>query len=87
MRYGLRLSRQAQRYVQRVNLGQRRLLLDRFDELQIDPYSNKSKPLAGLAGLRSSRVGDLRVIFSVEDALVLVEVIKIGPRGDVYRNL
>ncbi len=87
MRYALRLSRQAEGYLRRANPGQRRLLLDRFAELQSDPYLRKSKPLAGLAGLRSSRVGDLRIIYTVEDTLILVEVVKIGPRGDVYRNL
>ena len=31
------------------------------------------------------RIGDLRVLFSVEDQILLVLIVKIGHRGSVYR--
>jgi mRNA interferase RelE/StbE len=31
------------------------------------------------------RVGDLRLIFSVEDDMLLVLIVKIGQRGSIYR--
>ena len=31
------------------------------------------------------RIGDLRLIFSVEDDMLLVLIVKIGQRGSVYR--
>ncbi|MDR1022768.1 MAG: type II toxin-antitoxin system RelE/ParE family toxin [Prevotellaceae bacterium] len=33
------------------------------------------------------RVGNYRIIYSVEDAILMVEVIKIGHRKDVYNRL
>ena len=32
------------------------------------------------------RIGDLRVLFSVEDQILLVLIVKIGHRGSVYRG-
>ena len=31
------------------------------------------------------RIGDLRLIFSVEDDMLLVLIVKIGQRGSIYR--
>jgi len=31
------------------------------------------------------RIGDLRLLFSVEDQILLVLIVKIGQRGSMYR--
>jgi mRNA interferase RelE/StbE len=33
------------------------------------------------------RIGDYRVIYSIEDVVKIIEVIRVGHRGDVYQNL
>ena len=44
------------------------------------------KPLEReLAGLHSARRGSYRVVYRVVDERVLVQVVKVGPRSDVYR--
>lgn len=44
-----------------------------------------SFPLTDKDGLRKVRVGDYRVIISIEDERVLVAVVKIGHRRNVYK--
>ncbi|WP_206611163.1 type II toxin-antitoxin system RelE/ParE family toxin [Halobacteriovorax sp. HLS] len=39
-----------------------------------------------LAGLMKLRVGDYRIIYSIESEVVTVHVIKIGHRKDVYEK-
>ena len=47
---------------------------------------------AGVIRLQSAdelyrvRIGDLRLLFSVEDQILLVLIVKIGHRGSVYRD-
>ena len=47
---------------------------------------------AGVIRLQSAdelyrvRIGDLRLLFSVEDQVLLVLIVKIGHRGSVYRG-
>lgn len=50
-----------------------------------DPRSS-GKALAGqLAGLWRYRVGDYRLICEIEDGKLLILVVTIGHRGDIYR--
>lgn len=51
-----------------------------------DHPRSSGKALAGqLAGLWRYRVGDYRVICQIEDGKLLILVVTIGHRGDIYR--
>ena len=44
------------------------------------------KPLEReLAGLHSARRGSYRVVYRIVDDRVLVQVVRVGPRSDIYR--
>ena len=43
--------------------------------------------LVGDDGLYRIRVGDYRVVYSIHDDVLLVLVVRIGHRGEVYRRL
>ena len=43
--------------------------------------------LAGEEALYRVRAGDSRVVYSIEDKVLLVLVVRIGNRGEVYRRL
>lgn len=49
-----------------------------------DPRPPASRPLHGRPGYRV-RVGDYRIIYTVEDEVLLVVVVALGHRRDVYR--
>lgn len=60
----------------------------RLDELEANPYDPRiSKPLKGLEGMRSSRVGDWRVLYTVEDTVKTIYIVAIRPRGEAYRRI
>ena len=45
------------------------------------------KRLSGdLSNLWRYRVGDYRLLVSIEDKVLLVLVVAVGPRGDIYRR-
>lgn len=50
-----------------------------------DPYPKGSKKLMGSEHTYRSRVGDYRVVYSIRAALLIIEVIRVGHRKDVYR--
>jgi mRNA interferase RelE/StbE len=60
-------------------------LLDAIErDLASDPY--QGKPLQGeFKGLYRWRVGEFRVICEIQEAAVVVLVLKIGHRKDAYR--
>jgi len=50
-----------------------------------DPRPPASRPLHGRSGWRV-RVGDYRVLYTINDDVLLVVVIQLGHRRDVYRK-
>jgi mRNA interferase RelE/StbE len=48
-----------------------------------DPRPPAARPLRGRPGMRV-RVGDYRIIYTVEDDVLLVVVVTLGHRRDVY---
>ena len=66
---------------------QRRVYV-RLREIEADPYEARlGELLHGRDdGLRRSRVGDVRILYYVDDVVEVVDVTDIGPRGDVYKG-
>jgi mRNA interferase RelE/StbE len=88
MAYRLEVPSSVRRYVRRLEQSRQRQIAVRLRELATDPYdSSISKQLHGqVAGWRSSDLGNLRILYQVEDAIRLIAVIDIGPRGDIYKR-
>lgn len=55
--------------------------------LEADPRPAGAKRLAGQAGVLRLRVGAWRILYEVRDREVVVLVVRIGPRGEVYERL
>jgi mRNA interferase RelE/StbE len=56
-----------------------------IDKLAADPRPRGTKPLTGEPGVLRIRVGDYRVLYEIHDDRVLVEVIDVGHRREIYR--
>ena len=54
-----------------------------LDRLRTEPLMGK-KLMGELKGLRSLRVGDYRIIYCVVTRKILIQVIKIGHRREIY---
>ena len=86
MAFRVRLDSPALSYLKRLDRPTKERIGRRIAQLAEDPFAN-SKPLEGTEGLSSSRVGDYRMILRVKNDQLLVLVLKIAPRGEVYRHL
>ncbi len=69
-----KLPRQAQR---RIGL--------KIEALRDDPFPAGCKKLAGLPDVWRVRVGDYRVVYRVHRGVLLVLVLAVGHRREVYR--
>ena len=88
MNYRYELSRTAERYVSRVEPSRASQIRRRLNELCVDSGNPAiSKALHGpLAGRRSSDLGNLRILYSVDDVIRIVDILNIGPRGNIYKR-
>ena len=63
-----------------------RLIREKMGQVAVDPFVliSNAKKIQGRSGYRL-RVGDWRVIYEINKDQVLVVVMKIAPRGEVYK--
>lgn len=59
-------------------------LLERIDALRHNPRPHGSEKLAGME-LYRVRQGCYRIVYSIEDSILTVWVVKVGHRREVYR--
>ena len=84
--YEVRLSLEAEKVFAKCNKALAKKLARCFSNLENSPRSHPNiKPLKGsYSGYYRYRVGDYRVVYSIEDELVVVNVILIAHRSKVY---
>lgn len=58
-----------------------------IDTLAIDPRTGNVRELVGYKGIYRKRTGDYRVVYTIEDDLLVVLVVAVGPRKDIYELL
>ena len=62
-------------------------IVEDIKDLAENPFPNGYKKLKGEDDAYRIRVGSYRVLYTVEDAELLIEVFRVGPRGDVYKHI
>lgn len=89
MKYAFRFTAAVQRQLHAVDQPTAMHILAALTRLGDDPYREDAdvKKLAGVAGLFGLRVGDWRVAYRVDDGELIVLVVKVGHRREVYRGL
>lgn len=60
-------------------------ILDRIEALRDDPRAPGCEKLAGAGELYRVRLGVYRIVHAIHDEQVIVEVIRVGHRGQAYR--
>jgi len=86
--YEIEFSRKAAKFYQKVDTTTVRRLNAALNILAEDLFSHYSiKRLSGeLKGSCRIRVGDIRIIYSVDESQKIVYIEVIGFRGDVYKK-
>jgi mRNA interferase RelE/StbE len=82
--YSLLIKHSALKELEAVTSKDRRRIIARIGGLSTDPRPHGCEKLSALEQYRV-RQGDYRVIYSVDDEVRTVVIVKIGHRRDVYR--
>lgn len=82
MQYRIEIDKRAVKFISKQPKPQRERLLRAIYKL---PETGDIKQMQGYINYYRLRVGDYRVIYSVNDDVLLVRVVEIGNRGDIYK--
>lgn len=83
--WSLEFSHEAVKALMRMSLPEARRIRRRLDDLARDPWAAPNvKKLTGHPGFRL-RVGKWRVVYLLNRERLIVQVIRVAQRGEVYR--
>lgn len=84
-RYQVEFKRSAEKAYAKLPADMKRRIASRLRTLEENPRPDGVKKLKGEEDLYRVREGDYRIIYTIEDRVLIVLVVAIGNRRDVYR--
>ena len=85
MTYSILLAPPAERQLKSLTESVQKRIVKRLRSLRENPRPQGVKKLAGEEDLYRIREGDYRIIYTIQDKELIVLVVKIGDRKEVYR--
>lgn len=84
-RCSIRITRSAAKEIEVLPLKDRRRIITKIEGLSRDPRPPGCEKLSGEEKYRL-RQGDYRILYEIVDTELVVTVVRVGNRRDVYRN-
>ena len=87
MNFRVSVVHEAEKILDRLDRPTEQRVRARFVQLAVDPFDSRlSAPLADRPGIRKSRVGGWRVLFTVDREAKVLYILTIDTRGRVYKH-
>ncbi len=80
--YKFEFSKDAKKFLQKQPPKQQARIIEAIMKL---PDNGDIKPMSGHKNLYRLRIGDYRVLYTVNGNLLIIYVLAVGNRGDVYK--
>lgn len=82
MKYKIRYEKDCLKYLKKLDRDTQVRIINAINQL---PFGDVKKLQGNIDDYRL-RVGNYRVVFSKDDENILISIIKIAPRGEVYKR-
>jgi mRNA interferase RelE/StbE len=86
MAYRVEVKASAVKEIAALPKRDQRRVVSAIDALADDPRPHGVRKLAGSENVYRVRVGDYRIVYQVFDDVLIVHVVRVGHRRDVYRR-
>ena len=84
MDYKIQIKKKVIKYLETLRKKDAERIISVIQALAIEPRPTGFKKLTGEDAYRI-RIGNYRVIYEILDDMLIVYILKAGPRGDVYK--
>ena len=87
MSYLVRVKESVEKAIRKLDRPSRRRVWAAIGELADDPRRAGCVKMAGERDLWRRRVGDYRIVYQIYNAELVVLIVRVGHRREVYRDL
>lgn len=81
------VKRSAAKALKKIPKADQKRIADKIDSLAEDLPNPDTTKMKGNNPFHRIRVGEYRIIYEIHEDVLLILVVKIGHRKDIYRNL
>lgn len=83
--YKIAFSHLAEKQLNSIPKADLKKIVNRIEKLKINPFPEGSEKLSEIEGCYRIRQGDYRIIYTVKNGELIILILKIGHRREVYR--
>ncbi len=83
--YNIRWKKSAKKELLKIDKSIIPLIINAVEDLKTNPFPNQCKKLTNNDFIYRIRVKDYRIVYSVSEDILTVEIIRVRHRKDVYR--
>ena len=87
MKYSVEFKKSAAKTLQKLPQSVQKRIIDKLSEIENSPPPSVETKLKGNNPFNRIRVGDYRIIYEIQNDILVILVIKIGHRRDIYKHL
>ena len=87
MKYRIEVKRSAAKTLKKISKPDQKRISKAIDNLAENLPNPDTTKMKGDNPFHKIRVGDYRIVYEIQDDILLILIIKIGHRKDIYRNL
>ena len=87
LRYKIEVKKPAAKNLKKIPKGDRKHIIDKIDSLAENPPSLDTTKMKGNNPFYKVRVGDYRIVYEIQEDVLLILIVKVGHRKDIYRNI
>ena len=88
MNYSIVFTERADKQLQKLAIQVQKIIIKKIKTLQDGTLKNNNiKKLVGASDFYRLRVGDYRVVYQIRERELVILVLKVGHRKDIYREM
>jgi mRNA interferase RelE/StbE len=87
LNYHVKVKRSAAKALKKIPKADQKRIAVKIDSLAEDLPNPDTTKMKGNNPFHRIRVGEYRIIYEIQEDILLILVVKIGHRKDIYRNL
>ena len=87
MNYRIEIIKSAAKTLKKIPKADQKRIAERIDSLSENPPKQETTKMKGNNPFHKIRVGNYRIIYEIHEDVLVILVVKIGHRRDIYRNL